>query len=138
MSMKITEIQIGDWVYNKFHKKPIRITPYDFFTHGHRSDGEQYLLVNSEPAIGRDYDPIPITPEILEKNFERKTYYGIFDDYYDFEIREYNDGMYIINYHSCEMALPPTQIVGICFVHELQHCLALLGIDRKIELPEED
>ncbi len=83
-------------------------------------------------------DPIPITPEILEKNFEKKTYYGIFDDYYDFEIREYSDGMYIINYHSCEMALPPTQIVGICFVHELQHCLALLGIGRQIELPEED
>lgn len=80
------------------------------------------------------FEPIPLTKEILEKNFEKKTLYGIFDDYFDFEIREYNDSMYIINYHSCEMPIPDTQISDICFVHELQHALKFCGIEKEIEL----
>lgn len=120
-----------DWVYDKVLRSKCRVVNLAG-SYSIRCD------IHVENHLVKEFDPIPITPEILEKNFEKKTYYGIFDDYYDFEIREYNEGMYIINYHSCEMAFPPTQIFGICFVHELQHCLALLGIDRQIELPEED
>lgn len=78
--------------------------------------------------------PIPLTAEILEKNFEKKTLYGIFDDYFDFEIREFNDSMYIVNYHCCEMPIPDTQISNICFVHELQHALRLCGVEKEIIL----
>ena len=135
MSMKITEIQIGDWVYNKFHKKPIRITPYDFFTHGHRSDGEQYLLGNSKPAIGRDYDPIPITTEILEKNgfLPKDGYYCMVDDYFGVSIDEYSDSIWRVEYESLEMNLPISRVL-ISYVHELQHFLALIGISKQIVL----
>jgi len=77
---------------------------------------------------------IPITAEIIQRNFEKKTHYGIFDDYFDFEIREYSESIYIVNYHSCEFSLPTTQIVGISFVHELQHALRLCGIEKEIVL----
>ena len=75
--------------------------------------------------------PIPLTPEILEKNFEKKALWGIYDDYYDFTIREW-DGMFIVNYHYCEIPMPDTQIVGISWVHELQHALKLCGIEKEI------
>jgi len=62
---------IGDWVYNKHHEKPIKITQYDFFTHGHRENGEQYLNANPIPTLGRDLEPIPLTHEILENKKRR-------------------------------------------------------------------
>ena len=65
--MMTAELMVGDWVFNKHHNKAIRITPYDFFTHGHRADGSQYLLGDT-PTIGKDLEPIPITEEILKKN----------------------------------------------------------------------
>ena len=78
-------------------------------------------------------EPIPITQDFLEKNFEKKTFFGIFDDYFDLTIREYSDSLYIVDYHCCEMALPD-QHVTVCFVHELQHFLTHCGIDKEIIL----
>lgn len=51
----------------------------------------------------------------------------------DFTIREWN-GMFIVNYHYCEIPMPDTQIVGISWVHELQHFLRLCGIEKEIQL----
>lgn len=85
-------------------------------------------------GIWCDYlDPIPLTAEILEKNFNKKTFYGIFDDYFDFDIREYSDGIYIVTYHCCEMNLPD-QCIILSFVHELQHFLNHCGILKEIVL----
>lgn len=78
-------------------------------------------------------EPIPLTPEILEKNFERKTFYGIYDDYYDLDIREYSDGLYIATYHSCEFNIPD-QTIHLSWVHELQHFMRHCGIEKKIAL----
>ena len=90
--------------------------------------GERVSLLESH------LQPIPLTPEIIAKNFEKKALYGIFDDFFDFTIREYNDGMYILNYHCCEFDMPDTQVVGICYIHELQHFLRHVGIDKDIEI----
>lgn len=78
-------------------------------------------------------DPIPITPEILEKNFEKKTFYGIYDDYFDLDIREYTDSLYIVTYHSCEFNIPD-QAIHISWVHELQHFLVHCCIEKEIVL----
>ena len=80
-------------------------------------------------------DPIPITREILEqqgfvKNGET---YGIYDDYFDFELHEYSDGMWLATYHSCEMNLPDSQ-VSIGCLHELQRLMVMFAIDNKIVL----
>ena len=77
--------------------------------------------------------PISLTPEILEKNFEKKTFCGIYDDYFDLDIREYSDGLYIVTYHSCEFNIPD-QTIHVSWVHELQHFLNHCGITHEIKL----
>lgn len=66
--MNMRELRIGNYVFNKHHNKVIKITPYDFFTHGHDSDGMQHLTPFSQPTIGKDLEPVLLTKEILEKN----------------------------------------------------------------------
>ena len=126
---------IGDWVHNKHHKKNIRLTQYDFFTHTHNDFGEQELAPFAKPTIGRDLEPIPLTAEMLSKlGFKKKgNRYGIYDDYFDFEMHEYNDGIWVVSYHCCEMSLPDEQLL-ICYIHQLQHFMRHCGIDKTIEL----
>lgn len=66
--MEATELMIGDWVFNKHHKKYIQITPYDFFNHAHLPSGEKYFVSELKVISGRDFEPISLTAEILEKN----------------------------------------------------------------------
>ena len=68
--MKATELMIGDWVYDSYHKKNIK---WDY---------SEMFCSNGIPVIGRDLEPIPITPEILEKN---DWYWGLTSDEEDFE-----------------------------------------------------
>ena len=73
---------------------------------------------------------IPLTAEILEANFEKKgANFGIFDDYFDFELHEYNDGTWLVTYHCCEMSLPDEQVL-IFHVHQLQHFMRHCGIEK--------
>ena len=75
---------------------------------------------------------IPLTAEILEANFEKKgANFGIFDDYFDFELHEYNDGTWLVTYHCCEMSLPDEQVL-IFHVHQLQHFMHHCGIEKEI------
>lgn len=80
-----------------------------------------------------ELDAIPLTPEIMEKNFEKKTFYGIYDDYFDLDIREYSDGLYIVTYHSCEFNIP-NQTIHLSWIHELQHFMRHCGIEKEIRL----
>ena len=111
---------IGDWV--KLSK-------------GNWSENRQVGLIDIEMIAESVYlaEPIPLTPEILEKNFEKKTFYGIYDDYFDFDIREYSDGLYIVTYHSCEFNIPD-QTIHLSWVHELQHFMRHCGIEHEITL----
>ena len=64
--MDINELMIGDWVYNKHHEKAIKLTPYDFVTHGHDGNGNQFLLSNPTVVSGKDLEPILLTEEVLK------------------------------------------------------------------------
>lgn len=66
--MDIKKLQIGDYVYNTHHEKIIKLTAYDFFTHGHNKHGAQYLTTYIQPTLGRDLEPIPLTEKFLVKN----------------------------------------------------------------------
>ena len=145
---------IGDWVYNKFHERPIRITPYDFFTHGHHKDGGQYIIGEGVPAIGRDLEPIPLSPEILEKNGFLQN--GVGSEELEELDADWTDDTYIwseektvddktmvsvyIDYPKDECIFeaytPKTHIDGIRirYVHELQHALKLCQIEKEIQL----
>ena len=126
--MKANELMIGDWVCctdpTPFKIEAITIIDTPEYVTG--SDGFDVEIA--------DLQPIPLTKEILEENgFEKKIHYGIFDDYYDFELWEYSDGIWLTTYHNCEVSLPDEQVF-ISFVNELQHFLTHCGIEKEIEL----
>lgn len=88
-------------------------------------------------GIWLDYlSPIPITPEILEKNFGPEINGMYFDgnEFQELMIQEVNDGTWIIKHDCVEFSGIPRQQVMVCYVHELQHALRLCGIYKEIEL----
>ena len=71
--------------------------------------------------------PIPLTPEILEKNVERRTISGWYAIAKEVRIRPVN-GEYCVVIGLTEIP------VRILYVHELQHALRLCGIEKEIVL----
>lgn len=82
------------------------------------------------------YSPIPITSEILEKNFTYDTYGAYFfgGDYIEVYIKEYNDGLWRVEVDEIEMSSLPTWRMFVSNVNELQYALRLAGIEKTIEL----
>ncbi len=112
--MKVNELMVGDWVYDSANECYVQVTYKDF-----RNDCIRILS---------DFKPIPITPEILEKNgFENQGYFGecILGDW---RILCDTKNVDIIHGEHCNMDTP------IEYVHELQHALRLCGIDKEIVL----
>ena len=102
--MKATELQIGDWIL--YGDKPVKVLQL--------SENGKYDWVK----------PIPLTPEILEKNGWKETQYW----------HEYQDGK-----NTIQCCLPDMRgkINGIdiehfkCeYVHQYQHLLRLCGLDE--------
>lgn len=139
MAMKINELMIGDWVYNKHHKKNIKIEPYDFFVHGHGNNGT--FAVSSTVVSGRDLVPIPLTEEILVKNgfvYCEAEETCATNAYHHWQL----DGEYLalddFQYWRKEKKddLPRFSIAGIDvnYVHQLQHLLRLCGIEKELTI----
>lgn len=149
--MKPEELTIGDWA-----NFPIDITggetEYDSQTTEYQpmrvisistrnnNDGE---VESAEGVISgiEKLNPIPITPEILEKNGfiggEYKSYTGYV---WYLEEEGFSKIWFIM---SCEKSIlcgekikanGSFSIPNIKFVHELQHALRLCGINKEIEL----
>lgn len=118
--MKANELMVGDWVF-LFDETPVKVDCI--------GNAEVYL---TEPKGQHELDwnvtyehikPIPLTPEILEKNGFRDIDKGENCDGFDIYWRNGNDG-YSIN----------MQDLHLHYVHELQHALRLCGISKEIEL----
>ena len=129
--MKATELMVGNWVL--INGTPRKIQAVDGVDDEIMADDELYTLAEDRYHSEDKVDGVPITQEILEKNFEKKTFYGIYDDFFDLDIREYSDGIYIVTYHSCEMNIPD-QTVHVSWVHELQNFMNHCGIEHDIKL----
>lgn len=90
----------------------------------------------------RQLQPIPLTAEILGKNFKRKelpygTYGAYFfgsNDYIEVYIKEYSDGLWQVNVDEIEMGGMRSWRMYVSTVHELQHAIRLCEIDKEIEL----
>lgn len=150
--MKANELMIGDWVYGctdpydkdeEQKKYPVKVIKIDI-------DGDTWTIGNNpftEPYEDEwwNIEPIPLTPEILEKNgfvnISNHTLKGgntfrldIEQRGYDycvtikprdyFKLQSYDDRWYTL----CEMEF------GCNYVHELQHALRLCGIEKEIVL----
>ena len=118
--MEANEIQIGDWVYSTFSKLPCKVTYLKLHESG-------YASVETTNVVGvkdmASLSPIPLTPEILEKN-------GFVQDgeswwYQDFRI---------VLSTSKGVSLVCGRQVKFCYIHQLQHALRLCEIKKEIVL----
>lgn len=135
--IKAKDLMIGDWV--KSRGKIEQVT----------SVYDGYICTDSfEDSHDYYFDPIPLTPEILEKNgFEKvpqekcvNPFYWRFDKIedgeYNYSVVAYKTpfrGFFfeIKNNCDCEPIVFTKQMEP---VHELQHALRLCGIKKEIEL----
>ena len=136
--MKATELMVGDWVCLKDDTKcefPLKVD--GVLTDDISLEGEGFL-----GGVDGLIRPIPITPEILEKNgfYDRNTqwYYKRFGSYVCFDIaisliyREIEVSKVCGAGTDCEEEEYGSSIVfgnDIC-VHTLQHALRLCGLDE--------
>lgn len=116
--MEAENLMIGNWYYWEAEGKlyPMQVTK------------DTFRLSDEDIS---NFQPIPLTPEILEKNGLANDYYGSYfkeDEYMSLEISSREDGIYwTINFHEyC--------ILKLEYVHQLQHALKLCGIDKEITL----
>lgn len=119
--MKANELMLGDWVLDTRTNRPLRVNPF---------------MAEMEVP---EWEPIPFTPEILEKNFELLfSKKGIY-------IYSGIEGRLIIQNHynvkGWDWSLDYDKQTGtasafgrVNYIHELQHCLRCNRIDKEIEL----
>lgn len=113
MAMEATELMVGDLVNIK--GKPVKVTLDDLRT----------MLILFED-VDFHIEPIGLTEDILVKNgFEKFAESQTLFDYTDNDIHlEYWIGDGCFRYYTAE----------IHYVHELQHLLRLIGVEKEIEL----
>lgn len=119
--MRIEELGIGDWVMAGG-------APHRVFSVNHYG-----VLVDTSQGL-HPYNleflsPIPITPEILEKNGV-----ALAEDY------DENGGLFtcpafsVVKYGNSYTFEVPQARVRVEHVHQLQHAMRLAGIDKEIEV----
>lgn len=128
--LKATDLMIGDWLkhYNGTPMQVTKITTEHFACADNR--GMNCWEYNNK------YEPIPLTPEILEKSgilYEKQSYYYVIEDNKDLEctyyIQQVQEDWAIgvdIGAYDCSV------FARIKYVHELQHALKLCKIDKEI------
>lgn len=129
--LKISDLSVGDWVQDK-EGTPAKILGIEQWS------GEHYLKVNGVDVgnvIAEGALPIPITPEILEKNGFIKN-----GAYNEWNIGEWDERPFIgvslerqslrVKHFGNDIFIEGKEL----FVHQLQHALRLAGVDKEIEL----
>ena len=123
--MKVNELQIGDYV--NYRGQIIKVT--SLYDKGGSNevgwDDKESVWVNAD-----NVEPIPLTPEILEKN-EIDTVFKT--RYKGFYLEYHAEAGMIMLYVYNNGSFQPTGI-GFRYVHELQHALRLCGITLNIEV----
>ena len=123
--IKISELSIGDWVRHTFYEENLQIK---------RIDGESERLLVEKGLMSVSchldhFEPIPLTPEILEKNGISKTYesdeYAVYKGE-GFNVTEYYTELWEFERHRNRLMIRN--------VHQLQHALRLAGVGKEIEV----
>ena len=130
--MKANELMIGDWVRNDLNEVQQVVELRE----------GRIMLAYNDMYDYDEIDPIPITPEILEKNgFEKQGFDG-----WEYNIYGQANGDYLCSVlWRTDYGIPHLMIEShsskhgsfrsfeIRYVHELQHALRLCGIEKIIE-----
>ena len=119
--MKANELMIGDWLYNRIADITFQVYP-QFFSQWH----------NRQEQFEATIQPIPLTPEILEKNgwLSRMNGTG------EFYLKEplVDDAIVTKTIIGFQMKHGPFNGLSIHYVHELQHALHICEIEHEITL----
>lgn len=130
---KIEQLSVGDWVAYKGNPVNIwvlGVTPYGFAMEVLSHDQTRKFTIRLEDA-----EPIPLTPEILEKNGFRKN-----GEYNEWNIGEWNERPFIgisLDRQSMRVKHLGSDIFvenKVVCVHQLQHALRLAGVEKEIEI----
>lgn len=118
-----TELQIGDWVYifdpdYKEEKEAYKVSEI-------REDGIRTYMFSDTYEEGW-FEPIPLTPEILEKNGFEKVSSVDYKLPYAESLAE--RGFYLENRVSGLYMITDHQLMPIIYVHELQRVLRCCGL----------
>lgn len=133
--LKINDLSVGDWVQDK-EGTPAKILGIEQWSGDYylnvEVDGDDVGNVIAEGAL-----PIPIAPEILEKNGSKKTEF-VKDSGYEFY---QSDDLYASRVEGSKwwtiIVRNECREVVNCYVqhvHQLQHVLRLAGVEKEIEL----
>lgn len=141
--METKDLMIGDlvlisvWDCNPF---PSKVTSINYNSYQGK-DFVDWIDTEDEEEIGMyAVQPIPLTPEILEKNFGKPYPRGGFHNY---RMEKDETIAFVIEDRRVSAApdnrvvlsrCPGTYICDVNYVHELQHALRLLGIEKDITL----
>ena len=138
--MKPNEIMIGDWVRRRYITKPSgQEVVRDF-----RVDQIRRLFKDDEPDVWGDngnmgtaeqMEPIPLTPEILEKNGWENSAPGVWQKEYGGFIFYWEEGTGRFGMDDFRYLQEQWKIhLQIKHTHELQHALRLCGIEKEVVL----
>ena len=126
--IKIRELSVGDWVRYRDADANVRVSSI-------YSDGYVFIVGEEDSGISESVnahhhiEPIPLTPEILEKNGISKTYesdeYAVYKGE-GFNVTEYYTELWEFEKHRNRLMIRN--------VHQLQHALRLAGVEKEIEL----
>ena len=133
--MKANELMVGDWVRPTRLNKPARIEEVSRLLN-------RVIVITAdgyESAHILECNPIPLTPEILEKNGfmpleggekEDSVFYALSDMFA--KVRWNGEKLTDAVFGENILYFPAKR--GLRYVHELQHALRLCQIDKTIEL----
>lgn len=124
--MQIEELSVGDWVRHTFYEENVRIVRI-------YGDSERVLAERGKLSISchlNHFEPIPLTPEILEKNgFE------IADEFADCQMYGSPECSIVHTKGTMRYRLEAPQASVVCYnVHQLQRAMNLAGLEKEIEV----
>lgn len=137
--MKVVDLMIGDWVKIKGH------LDYDKVQEIARDESMQwYISFACSATLFRAYEfePVPLTPEILEKNGWIQCKYETCKSLYEYKglylrhtMIKRSNSRWVANVDGIVEKFPDEYThsflrINVFYVHELQHALRLCGLNE--------
>lgn len=139
--MKVTDLMIRDLVTvrNSDTPKEVKAIKQADVINGTQwfEKGTWFVLIDDIWWEIRYINPIPLTEEILKKNFgdaDPLGYYWNSTDFYDINMYECSDSIWRIYCHYTDSTKSINHTTEISYVHELQHFFRMCGIEKEIKL----
>lgn len=138
--MKANELMIGDWVKHAVTNEVLQVSE---FTLNEDLEFQRYYV---NGILVENVEPIPLTKEILNQNFDFHTipsdgihskdeFWLLMEKPKRVWLHQYATSVFVQidtkDQYGCECRLLQIKVLH---VHELQHALKLCGIEKQIEL----